>query len=71
MRIRIDWDKSVYLVHPGLLSDLRQAHEHGDVAVLQEEEEYYLYGVRLSPDPKQLRRAPPELVVSLDPSVKR
>jgi len=72
LRTRIDWSKSVYLIHPCLFSSLVESYtEEDSFALSAREGTWYLFGVRLVADAIQREKAPPELVVALDPSTPR
>lgn len=71
LHIRIDWDKSVFLIHPNLKHCLADTSHDGLAAVTSQNGELYLFGVRLVTDSNQFEQAPPELLVALSPSKER
>lgn len=70
LHIRIDWDKSVFLIHPELKAELGDYYvRQTDTFALRERGgDLYLFDLRLVEDTAQFHMAPPELVVSLAPS---
>lgn len=70
LHIRIDWDKSVYLIHPQLKADLSDyfVRQTDTFALREAKGELYLFDLRLVEDEAQYAAAPPELVVALAPT---
>ena len=67
LRLRIDWQKSVFLVHPKDYKTLESYFsETNDTYALKEDNNLlYLFDLRLVKDEKQVEGSVPELLVSL------
>lgn len=72
VRTRLDWSRSVYLIHPELFTQLVDNYTEEDSFALSVRDGFWhLFGVRLVADAAQRKQAAPELLVALDPSSPR
>ena len=67
LRLRIDWQKSVFLIHPNDLKKLKVyfSETHDTYALKEQGDMLYLFELRLLTDDKQAEGNVPELLVSL------
>ena len=70
LHVRIDWDKSVFLIHPALKEELGDyfVRQTDTFALREQGGDLFLFDLRLVEDTAQFHMSPPELVVALAPS---
>jgi hypothetical protein len=72
LRIRIDWQRSVFLLHPetkeALLKYRIETQDKFAITCNEQQTDWYLFGIKMLTDPQFSKHKAPELLVALEPS---